>query len=137
MVMEKYINFISLGYFCGVAQDLEALGLRDASYPFDWCISNYEGVIKAIDNRFSDFMAYENLSQSAETRKHYMDTAYEIFFFHDFSQYKSLDEQYFLVKEKYRRRINRFLKRIEQPTCFVRYIANESTWGGTARSYIG
>lgn len=130
MNTENYNNYISLGYFCGVAQDLEALGLRDASYPFDWCISNYKGVIQAIDSRFSGFLDYENLSQSAETRNHYMDTVYNIFFFHDFSKYKSLNEQYSAVKQKYQRRIDRFLKKIEQPTCFIRYIANESTWGG-------
>lgn len=38
-----YQNYISLGYFCGVAQDLEKLGLRNTSSPFDWCITDLGG----------------------------------------------------------------------------------------------
>lgn len=33
-------HIISLGHFCGVAQELERLGLRDASYPFEWLITS-------------------------------------------------------------------------------------------------
>ena len=33
--MTDFKHFISLGSFCSVALDLEALGLRDASMPFD------------------------------------------------------------------------------------------------------
>lgn len=49
MSVEKmnYTNYISLGYFCGVAQDLEKLGLRSYSAPFDWGISSFAGVIMA------------------------------------------------------------------------------------------
>ena len=68
-----YKNYISLGYFCNVASDLEQLGLRNTSSPFDWVISDFEGVIQAIDNQFSDFMVYDNLIQSEKFRNHYFD----------------------------------------------------------------
>lgn len=52
MMMEKnYKNYISLGYFCEVAQDLEKLGLRNQSSPFDWCITYFPNVIDAIDKK--------------------------------------------------------------------------------------
>lgn len=41
--MKKYENFISLGYFCSVALELQRLGLRSCSSPFDWCISEWSG----------------------------------------------------------------------------------------------
>lgn len=122
---KEYVNYISLGYFCSIAQDLEKLGLRNFSSPFDWGISSFSHVIAAIDNKFNNFMDYQNLSQSIVHRNHYCDEKYNFYFFHDFDAYKSLDEQYQSVKEKYYRRINRFLKKIGSPTLFIRYISTE------------
>lgn len=122
---KKFENFISLGYFCEVASDLEKLGLRNTSSPFDWCITDLKMNIRLIDNKFNNFMNYENLKQSCQNRNIYMDTVYKDFFFHDFSKYKSLDSQYPKVKAKYNRRIQRFLTNIEKPTLFIRYISNE------------
>lgn len=121
----KFNNFISLGYFCEVAEDLEKMGLRNTSSPFDWCITDFSKNIELIENRFDDFMAYDNLAQSVEDRDHYEDTKYNDFFFHDFTKYKSLSDQYDMVKAKYDRRIKRFLKNIESATLFIRYISNE------------
>ena len=69
--MKEYKHFISLGYFCSVALELERIGLRSASSPFDWCISNYKGVMKAIENRFEDFLNYDYLSQSDTDSNNY------------------------------------------------------------------
>ena len=46
---DRFKNYISLGYFCEVAKDLEKLGLRNQSSPFDWVISYFPNVINAID----------------------------------------------------------------------------------------
>lgn len=120
-----YNNFISLGYFCNVASDLEELGFRNTSSPFDWNISVFEGVIDAIDNKFENFMNYEDLIQSQKYPSHYFDPHYKIWFFHDFNKYEPLKKQYTNVKNKYNRRIKRFLNNITEPTLFFRYIANE------------
>ena len=124
--MKNYAHYISLGYFCEVAQDLEKLGLREFSSPFDWVISDFPAVIKAIENGFDGFLNYENLSQNVACRGHYYESKYHFYSFHDFSPYKSLKEQYQGVKEKYVRRINRFLKEIKSPTLFVKYISSEN-----------
>ncbi len=53
-----YKNIMSLGYFCGVARELERVGLRNASYPFDWIIStDFKQVIKLIENNFENFLS--------------------------------------------------------------------------------
>ncbi len=122
---KHYINYVSLGYFCEVAQDLEKLGLRNFSSPFDWGISKFEEVLKAINNNFEGFMEYENLVQDITKRERYYDTNYKYWSFHDFDKYLSLEKQYKKVKEKYRRRIERFLKNIKSPTLFVHYISSE------------
>lgn len=81
-----YSHYISLGYFCEVAQDLEKLGLRDASSPFDWGISCLKNVIEAIDCEFEGFLDYDNLSQDIANRAHYREDKYNFYFFHDFDK---------------------------------------------------
>lgn len=125
LTMKQYKHFISLGYFCSVASELERIGLRSTSSPFDWCISNYEGVIDAIENHFENFLNYDYLLQSDTECGHYFNPKYKIWFFHDFDKYRSLEEQLPSVKDKYLRRIERFYKNIQQPTLFVRYISDE------------
>lgn len=123
--MKQYKHFISLGYFCSVALELERIGLRSTSSPFDWCISNYEGVIDAIENHFENFLNYDYLFQSDTVHGNYFNIKYKIWFFHDFDKYHSLEEQLPTVRDKYLRRIERFYENIKQPTLFVRYISDE------------
>lgn len=127
MIYNKYqfINFISLGYFCDVASDLEKLGLRSYSYPFDWNLTSLDNNIKLIENNFEDFLNIDNIKQLSGYPNRYVDIKYNVFFYHDFVSYKSLEEQLPSVKEKYQRRINRFYKDIKNPTLFVRYISSE------------
>ena len=120
-----YENYISFGYFCEVALDLEKLGLRSFSSPFDWVYSFLPDMIHSIDNGFEGFMEYDHLSQDCVVRKLYLEEKHQIVFYHDFSAYVPLSEQYEAVKEKYWRRIDRFFEKIQQPTLFVRYITSE------------
>lgn len=41
-VMDNNISYriVSLGCFCGVAQEMGRISFRDGSYPFDWLISS-------------------------------------------------------------------------------------------------
>lgn len=123
--MQQYKHFISLGYFCSIALELEKMGLRETSSPFDWCISDYEGIINAIENRFEDYLEYDFLLQCSDVREHYFNEKYKIWFFHDFDKYHSLKKQIAKVKKKYFRRIDRFYENIKQPTLFIRYISDE------------
>lgn len=125
MNLSNFENYISLGSFCDVAGDLEKLGLRNQSSPFDWGISSFPEIIKLIENGFSDFMNLDNLYQDANNRSHYKDEQYNFYFFHDFNSYESLEKQYPKVKAKYNKRIERFYKSIQKPTLFFRYISSE------------
>ena len=57
---EEYENVISLGYFCSVASEIERMGLRTHSGPFDWqaCV-DFKKRIELIDTWFKEF--FENL----------------------------------------------------------------------------
>lgn len=130
------MKFVSLGYFCSVAKELEKLGLRSESLPFDWLVSDFEGVIYAIQNRFEGFLEYDNLVQKKNEHFHYKDIQYGFEFFHDFSKYKSLEKQLSKVREKYARRIDRFYEVITEPTIFIRYISDEIIVDGKAKELV-
>lgn len=120
--MTEFRHFISLGSFCSVALDLEALGLRDASMPFDWNIDlKFEGVIDCIEKGFEHFLDGDELRQSEEAPEHYMNR-YEIQFFHDFNMWDPLAEQLPAVQDKYERRIRHFYRVTAEPTLFFRYM---------------
>ena len=126
----KYQNIISLGFFCGPAQEIKSIGLRNASYPFDWIISNFESVLLLLKNNFKDFLKEEFLiidKTEKELKETYVikNTKYDIKFFHDFKKGYSIYEQLPEIKEKYNRRIQRLYKTIEKSTLFIRYIKDE------------
>lgn len=121
----EYENVISLGYFCSVAKDLERIGLRNFSSPFDWTISDFKGVLQLIDNDFEGFFEYENLEQSSTLHQVYRDSKYNIEFFHDFDPKRDLKKQYKKVRKKYERRIRRFYNKIQNTTLFIRYIESQ------------
>ena len=106
--------------------ELERVGLRNCSLPFDWIISgDFQSVLKLIGNGFSGFTDKENLYQEYEIRPAYFyNNACNVHFYHDFSPYKTFDIQYSSFCEKYLRRIKRFYKVIEEPTIFIRFCSN-------------
>lgn len=123
--MSKYNHVISLGYFCSPALELERIGLRDASYPFDWIICDFKGVLDCIENKFDDFLKYENIYQYKDYKQYYIDQKYNFHFYHDFSAYGAIKNQLPSVLQKYQRRIERFRLNIKEPTLFLRYIESQ------------
>lgn len=120
--MSEYKHVISLGFFCSTSLELDKLGLRSDSGPFDWIISDFEGVINCIKYNFENFLEYENLLQYKGKKEYYYDKANNFHFYHDFSGFKDLKNQLPSVRKKYKRRIERFQKNIQEPTLFLRYI---------------
>lgn len=116
-------NFISLGWFCGTAGSLAKYGFRNKSYPFDWCFSDFKGVLHFIDTNFSDFMIKENLSGVPDRPREFIDVKYNMHFNHDVKS--DFDKEYPDIYKKYLRRINRFRTAIQNPSCFFRAIRNE------------
>ena len=85
----SYKNYISLGFFCAIAEQLEDFGLRSFSSPFDWLISDLKSIISLIDNGFESFLNEKYLAQNQKERHHYKNVLYNIEFYHDFSSLKS------------------------------------------------
>lgn len=119
----RYKNIVSLGFFCGPSQELERIGLRSFSLPFDWLITeDFQVVLSLIETHFEGFLNEENLEQEIGVNpKYYYDTRQKIHFYHDFSASVELRNQLPMVKQKYGRRIERFYKIISEPCLFIRY----------------
>ena len=67
MQCQPYNYILSLGYRCSSAGILKSLGVKHASYPFDWLVSRLPIIEHCVENRFKEFLDplnYEN-KQSA------------------------------------------------------------------------
>lgn len=124
--MKKFKQIIPLGFGCMVAQDLEKIGLRDQSYPFDWVISNFKDVVRIIDNRFDSI--FQEVEQDATHNNVYHDRQTGLDHYHDFFPDQSIEEQINAVRKKYARRIERFYENIQAPTIFIRFVRNLDDW---------
>ena len=125
---KKFNQIISLGHFCSVALEMERIGLRNDSYPFDWLItSDFDKVLDLIENRFDVFLDKSDLEQE-EDKNHYLSRRNNLHFYHDF-KYNDVpfDQQFESVERKYQRRIDRFYSSATQPTLFIRYLSASDT----------
>jgi len=106
--------FISLGMNCGPAIQFEKKKLVEAFFPFDWCVSEFSSIYKALETDFKDFLALENLvvtERPASSVNHKaFDTNYRINFVHDFKTDGKVLDDYKRVRDKYYRRIDRFYR---------------------------
>ena len=115
-------HYISLGHCCFVGIELEQLGLRDTSMPFDWVRTRWKAIEYSFLNNFKNYLDYDSLYQKRNALHVYKNLAYGVGFVHDFVDYKPLKSQIKNVQEKYDRRIKRFFYNITEPTLFVRYM---------------
>lgn len=121
-------EYISLGNTCGVAYQLQQLGLRQNAYPFDWLLSqNINGVIDLITSDFSDILNPKNIVYKSLTNNfplldddwkeekdktlRVVDTKYKLTFMHDFQDKSDLEN----VIIKYKRRCDRFMSVMSNP----------------------
>lgn len=127
---EEYENVISLGYFCSVASEIERMGLRTHSGPFDWqaCV-DFKKRIELIDTWFKEFfenLNEEGLYQKVSEPQIYFMKAVGVFLVHDFTMYKSLAEQLPEVRRKYERRVASFYRQIAKKTLFIHYVNKDN-----------
>ena len=118
----KYDVIYSIGADCGCAGNLKRFKLRITSGPFDWLFkASLEQRFVCLMNDFADFLNiedFEKLEKDANAKlqdnKHdyYFNTKTGFQFLHDFPIDSDLREVFPSVKEKYERRIARFLNNV-------------------------
>ncbi|MCF7758358.1 papain-like cysteine peptidase [Paenibacillus xylanexedens] len=118
-----YNSVISLGWYCATSASLAKNGFRSFSGPFDWCFSEYESVLHFIENDFKDFMSIDNIKTIDEKPEEFKDLKYGMIFNHDI--HNSFTEEFPTIKEKYIRRIHRFIEETKIGVCFIRAIKHQ------------
>ena len=112
--MKTYDFAFSCGYSCAVTQALRTANLQFASFPFDWMASpGIRACARMIAADFAHWMEREDLElvdvRRGGINKHiYRNRRTGFGFVHDFSSYRTFDENYPLESDKYVRRIARF-----------------------------
>ena len=109
--------YIPLGNSCSIAYNLRLHNLRKLAFPFDWVrVANFNNVTRLIQNKFYGFLDYKNFKFKEFSDKFivngekgsYIYSNNYCSFYHEFN--KLIEEHDFnMFKEKYSRRINRFL----------------------------
>ena len=117
--IKKYDIIYSIGRDCSCAMYLQKQGLRISSGPFDWLtnVNDIKDRLKIILNDFDNFLNLEDLKFLPKDPNVFNDEAcdyYEnlrngFYYYHDFPKNVSLNDSFSQVKEKYDRRIRRFM----------------------------
>lgn len=116
-----FSNFVSLGTYCATAASASKYGLRSWSGPFDWLITEeLKWVLYFIENDFEYFLEKEDLERWDGDPRAFRNKMSGFGFVHE-REYL-FEEEFDKIKEKYKRRIKKFLKETEKPTCFLRWV---------------
>jgi hypothetical protein len=102
------IEYIPIGIDCDIAFMCKEFNMRKTAYPFDHIVT-YDGITKILENNFNNFIPKINENN---INNHVFDKNYNTKFIHD----------NFLLqedKDKYKRRIDRFLKILNTNTKIV------------------
>lgn len=110
--------FISLGSACPIASSMSQYGLRSFSGPFDWLITaDFSWVLHYIETGFEDFLLRDNLERYDDYENHFRDKQSDFKFIHDLENF---EREYDKLKDKYDRRICRFLEKVNFKVCYLR-----------------
>lgn len=100
--------FVSLGSFCEPTHMLRFCDRRKAAFPFDWIISfDGEAVIEMLQNGFDDFFNDVHFLSFGPAGA-LLQNRYHLEFLHDGNFNHQFAVQFEELKQKYKRRIDRF-----------------------------
>lgn len=110
---------VNLGGDCQTAYQLSINGLRQYALPFDSLITPYDSLKSMIENNFDGFLNLENfrLSINENQEKFILDLKYKTRIFHDFRLDRFFFKDYKSFRDKYQRRISRFLTLLDNSVC--------------------
>lgn len=115
-VIKEYDEVVSLGTACQAAWQLEANGMRQLAYPFDWVVTPFHALKAFLENKGENFLDKDKLViaevlNGSPSMLRVVDTTYDMHFIHDFLAPDM--PNYAEVKAKYDRRVKRFFKLLE------------------------
>ncbi len=124
-----YNKIISIGSDCSVAGSLRNLKYKDATYPFDWCISKINFITMCFETNFKCYLDIfdKNTNLIKKSGNGHFKYDESIYFYHE-NIYDNLDNDLLLFyKNKFKRRIERFINLLNSDSkiLLVRKSVNE------------
>jgi hypothetical protein len=116
----EFPTFISLGTTCAVAYQLNKLGLRYESYPFDWTKTDLKKINNVLENNFELFnnvnvqkfsfnhQYADTIDSNKEIGSYILKNDYNISFAHEVLENTKLSNNIESFKNKLEHRINKF-----------------------------
>ncbi len=126
---QKFDLFVSLGNVCQISFNMRANKLQFKSYPFDWlCKGSINSLMELFNNDFQDFLNKSDLVPTERNELNLVvdNTRTGYGFLHDF-QCDTIDEDYDIISEKYRRRFDRLDKSIRNLRSVLFVYRNDDT----------
>ena len=122
--MKTYDFAFGLGRACACTQTMRRAGLQYLSLPWDWIAVDFDhnspDLLYRVDiicNDFRDWFNREDFvyrgPNAGPGKDHYQNARNGVIFLHDFPKGVPLDESFPAIKEKYARRVARFLQMIK------------------------
>ena len=115
--MKEYDFIFSLGASCAVSQSLRDAGLQFASFPFDWIGSpGLMAEVEMVESGFAHWFEREDLKlwdvrhEEGAIQRVYKNMRTKFGFPHEFTNAFRFEDGYEKTREKYDRRIERFMK---------------------------
>jgi len=137
--MPQYEKVVTLGTDCTVGLAMNAEGLKEETYPFDWVVSHFKFLRSQIESGLNWEVREHNLVPREGFPHIREDHETGIFYFHDFSNNPGDGSELEGIALKYRRRSERLRKLMESgnPILFLRtYAGNaEAIQGGTSEDF--
>lgn len=108
---DEYDYILNLGDTCFAATALNLARLRKFSGPFDWIGgANLDTRVEMMENKFKDFFNASDFEMCNNLPGRYYNTRTNMLFLHDFSHDGNFESEFPDVRDKYRRRCDRFIK---------------------------
>lgn len=119
--MRTHDSIVSLGASCGTTMSLRELDLQNVSSPFDWIgAPGLPEVVATIESDFAGWFDRDALvlwdvtHERGVIHRHYKNLKTGFGFPHEFSNAEPFERHYEAVREKYERRIARFLASMDE-----------------------
>lgn len=120
---------MSLGHLCFPALHMRDFHLSEYSFPFDWLRTPFDALYILLFYDFKDFLTKEHIyvgNVAFENQLLIIENVYGTLHVHDFTNEKTIDEQYEEVKQKFDRRIARFYRALHSGK-FVYFVRTDIT----------
>lgn len=128
MSLKYYDAILPIGESCITSYNLRIRNLQNSAFPFDWLMDfKLDKFVYYLENDFKDFMLQDNLVPYTDipptSCEHYRDIKTNILFVHCFSKPFDINNDFYVIRDKFFKRIQRFKFFINKKNVLLVYVS--------------